>query len=63
MVLYLLYCRRTSSQQQSSTSPSNRFELDHVKQSQPAAKDQEDLQLQLALRMSKEEADKEEQLK
>lgn len=35
----------------------------HIDQSRPNAKDEEDLQLQLALRMSKEQADEEDKLR
>ena len=35
----------------------------HIDQSRPSAKDEEELQLQLALRMSKEQADEEEKLR
>ena len=51
--------RRVSGQEP--TSPGARFEP-HINQSRPNAKDEEDLQLQMALRMSKEQADKEEEL-
>lgn len=44
------------------TSPGVRFEP-HITQSRPNAKDEEDLQLQLAIRMSKEAADSEEKLR
>ena len=44
------------------TSPRVRFEP-HIAQSRPGAKDEEDLQLQLAIRMSKEAADSEEKLR
>ena len=44
------------------TSPTASFQP-HIDQSRPSRKDEEDLQLQLALRMSKEQAEEEDKLR
>ena len=59
MYMYICHFRQSSD---TLASPGSRFEPD-INQSRPSAKDEEDLQLQLALRMSKEQADKDEELK
>lgn len=48
---------------QSDESSTGRFEPDHVAQARPSATDEEEMQLQLALRMSKEQAEEDEKLR
>ena len=59
----LIFILRASHPQSVSDSASGGVFKPHIDQSRPSAKDEEDLQLQLALRMSKEQADEEEKLR